>query len=393
MRPKGNGTADRESVHAAKSMDLFATISEVAQYAPSPAGTANQPATSSAPVFIRGHESGQLQLNPKASTDAIAKSMAALLGAALDNLQALRDCRELTEGLELDRVYFEGLFEASPEAIAVLDHEDRVVRINRAFEDLFGYTESEAQGCTINALIVPTEQQTSALLLTHDVADGKLVTTEAIRQRKDGSQLYASILGSPVIVKGERVAVYAIYRDITAQKEAEDALRRLSTTDELTGLFNRRGFFLLAEQQRRLAIREKAELLLLYIDIDDFKLVNDTYGHLEGDQVLADIARILQGSFRDSDILARMVEGGLLARMGGDEFVILAVDAGETGEEILTARLRERIERYNDERNRPYRVSLSVGAVRVPPKRDLVIDDLIADADRLMYQHKRGLKL
>jgi diguanylate cyclase (GGDEF)-like protein len=171
------------------------------------------------------------------------------------------------------------------------------------------------------------------------------------------------------------------------------ALRRLSTTDELTGLFNRRGFFLLAEQQRRLAIREKAELLLLYIDIDDFKLVNDTYGHLEGDQVLADIAKILQGSFRDSDILARMVEGGLLARMGGDEFVILAVDAGETGEEILTTRLRERVDRYNDERNRPYRVSLSVGAVRVPPKRDLAIDDLIAHADRLMYQHKREPKL
>jgi diguanylate cyclase (GGDEF)-like protein/PAS domain S-box-containing protein len=328
-----------------------------------------------------------------APADAIAKSMAALLGAALDNLQLLQDCRELTEGLELDRVYFEGIFEASPEAIAVLDHEDRVVRVNREFENLFGYTEAEAQGRTINALIVPAELQPSALTYTHDVADGKLVKTEALRQRKDGTQIHASILGSPVIVHGDQVAVYAIYRDITAQKEAEEALRRLSTTDELTGLFNRRGFFLLAEQQRRLAIREKAELLLLYIDIDDFKLVNDTYGHLEGDQVLADIAKILQGSFRDSDILARMVEGGLLARMGGDEFVILAVDAGETGEEILTTRLRERVDRYNDERNRPYRVSLSVGAVRVPPKRDLAIDDLIAHADRLMYQHKREPKL
>jgi diguanylate cyclase (GGDEF)-like protein/PAS domain S-box-containing protein len=373
-------------------MDIIDTISDVAQYSPGLADNVGAQTTPAVPVLIRGRESGQLQLRKNASPAAVAKSMAALLGVALDNRQALQNCRELTEGLELDRVYFEELFEASPEAIAVLDADDRVVRVNRAFETLFGYTESEVQGRTINALIVPAEQQANAMTLTHEVATGNFVTTEAIRQRKDGSQLHASILGAPVMVHGDQVAIYAIYRDITAQKEAEDALRRLSTTDELTGLFNRRGFFLLAEQQRRLAIRERAELLLLYIDIDDFKLVNDTYGHLEGDQVLADIAHILQRSFRDSDILARMVEGGLLARMGGDEFVILAVDAGEEGEEILTTRLRERIERYNAERDRPYRVSLSIGAVRVPPRRDLVIDELLADADRLMYQHKRELK-
>jgi PAS domain S-box-containing protein len=270
MRAKGGRAAAQKLVYASDSTDLIATISEVAQYTPITPDTAAQPAASAAPVVIRGQKKGQLQLDTMAPADAIAKSMAALLGAALDNLQLLQDCRELTEGLELDRVYFEGIFEASPEAIAVLDHEDRVVRVNREFENLFGYTEAEAQGRTINALIVPAELQPSALTYTHDVADGKLVKTEALRQRKDGTQIHASILGSPVIVHGDQVAVYAIYRDITAQKEAEEALRRLSTTDELTGLFNRRGFFLLAEQQRRLAIREKAVLLLLYIDFDDF---------------------------------------------------------------------------------------------------------------------------
>lgn len=368
--------------------DPIATCSEVAHYAPLSTDPRNDMAIG-APVNVGGRTAGHLTLRPDAAPEAVAASMAALLSQALSAAQALRDCEELKQSLEIDRVYFEELFDASPEAIAVLDTDDRVLRINREFERLFGYQESEAQGRTINDLIVPAELKDDAALMTHEVAHGQTVRTEALRQRKDGSAFHASILGSPVIVGSNQIAVYAIYRDITAQKEAEDGLRRQSTTDDLTGLFNRRGFFLLAEQMRRLAIREKAELLLLYIDVDDFKAVNDTYGHLEGDRVLADVGNLLQRSFRDSDILARMVEGGLLARMGGDEFVILAVDSGEKGEEILTNRLRERVEQYNNESNRPYRISLSVGAVRVPPDRALTIDDVIASADKLMYRNKR----
>lgn len=367
--------------------DLIATCSEVAHYAP--LSDQRNAMAIGAPVNVGGRTAGHLTLRPDASPEAVATSMAELLSQALSAAQALRDCEDLKQSLEIDRVYFEELFDASPEAIAVLDTDDRVLRINREFERLFGYTEGDAQGRTINELIVPAELQDGAALMTHEVAHGQTVRTEALRQRKDGSAFHAAILGSPVIVGSDQIAVYAIYRDITAQKEAEDGLRRQSTTDDLTGLFNRRGFFLLAEQMRRLAIREKAELLLLYIDVDDFKAVNDTYGHLEGDRVLADVGSLLQRSFRDSDILARMVEGGLLARMGGDEFVILAVDSGEKGEEILTNRLRERVEQYNNESKRPYRISLSVGAVRVPPDRALTIDDVIASADKLMYRNKR----
>jgi diguanylate cyclase (GGDEF)-like protein len=223
------------------------------------------------------------------------------------------------------------------------------------------------------------------------VAAGRTVFVEAPRRRKDGTTLHTSVLGTPVVVHGDQVAVYGIYRDITSQKDAEEALRRLSTTDELTGLFNRRGFFLLAEQQRRLAVRKQAELLLLYIDIDEFKSINDAHGHVEGDRVLADLSHILRSCFRDSDIVARLGDDtGVLARMGGDEFVILAVDAGERGEEILTTRLRERLHRYNEESGRPYSLSLSIGAVRVRPGPDVTVDSLIAAADQLMYERKRA---
>jgi diguanylate cyclase (GGDEF)-like protein/PAS domain S-box-containing protein len=299
--------------------------------------------------------------------------------------------RRLRQPVTSENIYFEKLFNAAPEAIVVLDGDDRVVRANDEFQRMFGYSLEEARGRTINELIVPEEQRASAYGLTHAVARGQQVEEEAIRQRKDGSTLHVSILGTPVMAAGDQVAVYGIYRDITAQKEAEEALRRLSTTDELTGLFNRRGFFLVAEQQRRLAMRRKAELLLLYIDVDDFKLINDTWGHQEGDRVLADLAELLRKCYRDSDILARVagVENGLLARMGGDEFVVLAVDAGEHGQRILISRLRERLAEYNKSCEGRYQVSLSVGVVRVTPEPNVTIDSLLAMADKLMYENKR----
>jgi diguanylate cyclase (GGDEF)-like protein/PAS domain S-box-containing protein len=291
-------------------------------------------------------------------------------------------------------IYFEQLFNAAPEAIVVLDDDDRIVRANPEFENMFGYSMDESRGRTINELIVPEEHQNSAYGLTSAVAMGHQVQEETVRRRKDGSLLNVSILGTPIMASGDQVAVYGIYRDITSQKEAEEALRRLSTTDELTGLFNRRGFFLVAEQQRRLAVRRKAELLMLYIDVDDFKLINDTWGHQEGDQVLADLAEMLRHCYRDSDILARVTsetgeEGGLLARMGGDEFVVLAVDAGEDGDKILTDRLRERIAEYNRSCGDRYHLSLSMGVVRVRPEPSVTIDSLLAEADKLMYEKKR----
>lgn len=346
-------------------------------------------------VSHAGRVSGSLRtagLEGQPRADVVVRALADLVGVRLASFSKLADARRLQDGLSMDRAYFEQLFAASPEAIVVLDGQDRVVRLNREFERLFGYDFSEAEGRTINELIVPPGFEAAAMELTDRVARGEHIQQEAIRQRKDGTPLHVMILATPIVVQGDQVAVYGIYRDITAQKETEEALRRLSTTDELTGLYNRRGFFLVAEQQRKLAVRKKAELLLLYIDIDDFKDINDRHGHLEGDHVLAELGQLLRRCYRDSDILARVGEGeDVVARMGGDEFVVLAVDAGTDGEQILVARLRERLAEFNESRGTEYQVSLSVGAVRMAPDPGTTIDAVLAAADRLMYQDKRGL--
>ncbi|HSJ24310.1 MAG TPA: diguanylate cyclase [Longimicrobiales bacterium] len=348
------------------------------------------------PVLVNGQPAGHLRavgLDDDDDSAALLGSIAQLLGTSLETLRGRENSRRMQQVLMTDRAYFEQLFASAPEAIVVLDGGDRIVRMNHEFERMFGYTAAEAQGRTINELIVPEDQQASAGELTRQVANGRSIESEAVRRRKDGSTLPVSILGTPIVVEGDQVAVYGIYRDITAQKEAEEELRRLTTTDDLTGLYNRRGFFVVGEQQLRLAVRRRAELLLLYIDIDDFKLINDTFGHVIGDQVLSDIGDLLRNCYRDSDIMARLAGAtSVLARMGGDEFVVLAVDASKNSEGILLNRLRERLEEYNAAvASRGYRVSLSVGAVRVPPEPGTSLDDIIAAADRLMYADKRGL--
>jgi len=162
--------------------------------------------------------------------------------------------------------------------------------------------------------------------------------------------------------------------------KVEEALLALSLIDELTGLYNRRRFFVLTEQYLKQSARTKKKLLLLFIDMDNLKWINDHHGHNEGDQALIDLANILKKTFRESDIVARI---------GGDEFVVLSESTDENGEIVLT-RLYENIKDHNAKRSRCYTLSISVGATQFDPKYPISIDELLSKADALMYTQKRN---
>jgi diguanylate cyclase (GGDEF)-like protein len=157
------------------------------------------------------------------------------------------------------------------------------------------------------------------------------------------------------------------------------ALLALSLTDELTGLYNRRRFFVLAEQCLKVALRKKKRSLLFFIDVDNLKWINDQYGHDSGDQILIDFGSILKKTFRESDIIARI---------GGDEFVVLAESTDENSESLI-ARLYENLKDYNVERSEHHIVSISVGAAQFDPGSPVSIDELLSEADTLMYVQKR----
>lgn len=157
-------------------------------------------------------------------------------------------------------------------------------------------------------------------------------------------------------------------------------LRHLALTDELTCLYNRRGFFAAAVQQLKLASRKEQSLLLLYCDVDNLKKINDSYGHREGDLALIRTADALEQAFRDSDILARL---------GGDEFVVLASEASSQIQEVLLRRLEKNLKKSNANESR-YELSLSVGVARFDPKCVISLGELMAQADEAMYEQKRN---
>ncbi len=166
-------------------------------------------------------------------------------------------------------------------------------------------------------------------------------------------------------------------------ERAELELSSLSLTDDLTGLLNRRGFLVHAEEHMKTARRTRREFLLLYADMDGLKQINDTLGHAEGSLAIVRTADILRQTLRTSD---------LIARLGGDEFTMLAKDtAGETSEQITT-RLEENLRNYNAGRRHSYELSLSLGILRVTLDENATIEEMIAQADQLMYEQKRGKK-
>jgi diguanylate cyclase (GGDEF)-like protein len=195
----------------------------------------------------------------------------------------------------------------------------------------------------------------------------------AIKTVQEGAQDY--------LVKGNfdstllaRSIRYAIERH---RIKAE--LKSLSLTDELTGLYNRRGFLTLARQQIKIADRLKKRLLLIYTDMDNLKWINDTLGHKEGDRALKEMAEIMSSTFRASD---------LVARMGGDEFAVLGLEEGEADFSKIRLRLQQNPGSPGKESARPYRLSFSMGFVQYDPEKPEDIDELLARADKLMYLEK-----
>ncbi len=299
------------------------------------------------------------------------------------NDQALQLEAALTEA-EGIRFQYKLLVTSAWEGILGLDRKGNHRFVNPAAARMLGYAVEELMGQHSHA----TWHRKKADGSTYPVNDcpiyaaiaagGSQQGTNEVFWRKDGSSLPVEFTCTPIVQGKHALGAVLTFWDISDRRRAEEAQAR-SLRDDLTGLYNRRGFFTLAEHQFKLSKRNHRGMVLFFADLDDLKAINDSQGHLEGDQALMDTANILCRTFRESDIIARL---------GGDEFVVLITEPSDV--KIILRRLRQTLERHNTRGGRAYQIALSIGMAHYNPLFPSTIEELVRQADSSMYEHKRG---
>jgi diguanylate cyclase (GGDEF)-like protein/PAS domain S-box-containing protein len=285
------------------------------------------------------------------------------------------------KALETERDLFAAVLESADVFILMLDSASRIRGVNRAVKLATGYSDDDLLG----------REFISAL----PIREAAATLGEGMRRLGEGAGAYlfeshwATSTGERLLVAGSLTPlrddggavthVIVTASDIAERRGLEDELRATSLRDDLTGLYNRRGFALLAEQRLKESRRSGSDLTIIYADIDQMKSINDGFGHDAGDTALSLSAGALKATFRESDIVARI---------GGDEFAVLEeADAPSIGK--VTTRLKQELDRRTSASGQPFPVSLTIGSAHSRPPHAISLDDLVQQADAFMYERKQ----
>jgi diguanylate cyclase (GGDEF)-like protein/PAS domain S-box-containing protein len=330
----------------------------------------------------------------------------ALAAVALNRELVRRKQAELELGTQ--KSLLQSILDTSTDAMVVADRSGKVVLRNPAAIRLFGETQSRISEDTPKILGLYKSDE-ATLFSREDMPlwralNGNNVENLEVCVRPSGETPTHWLLASsgPLRASSETsTGGVVFYRDISDRKLlekklekyaadlehsnrelqiAQAALERVALVDELTGLQNRRGFLTLATQSIRLVRRSHKPFVLVFIDLDGLKHINDTLGHEEGNNAIKDAAMVLQDTFRHSDVLCRL---------GGDEFAVLMVDADSSTANTVRQRLVDKIERVNATEGRPYQLSLSLGMIACEWSETSSLEALLAKADALMYEDKK----
>jgi diguanylate cyclase (GGDEF)-like protein/PAS domain S-box-containing protein len=289
------------------------------------------------------------------------------------------EAKAALEALRLSEERFRGIVERNFDAIINLDLEGKITYASPAAERLSGYPANELVGKPYTSFLQEPELSKTAPIYDKTLLGETVESIELVVPRKDGGLVYVEANSLPIFENGDAIGVQGIFRDITARKKAELELQYMATHDYLTNLPNVRLF--LEHLDKAIARARRNELLvaLLYLDLDGFKQVNDTFGHSTGDLVLRLAARRLEDNIRKADIVCRL---------GGDEFAILMTDLQCISNiDILAARLNQAMQLPFEVKNTTANITVSIG-ISVFPRDTRDGEELIKYADRAMYTSK-----
>lgn len=289
----------------------------------------------------------------------------------------------ISQALVESEEHFRNAFDYAAIGMALVSPEGNWLRVNRSLCEIVGYSEAELLASDFQA-ITHRDDLGSDLAEIYRMISGEILTCQLEKRyiHKLGHYVWVSTNASLVRdAPGQPLHFIFQIQDITERKRAEAAIRTLSLADELTGLYNRRGFLAFSKQHLNSLHRSNKGVVVVYADLDGLKVINDSFGHKEGDRALAKTAELMKETFRSSDILARL---------GGDEFTALAAVEPEGGVERLVSRLQQRFEDYNALKVVPYKLSISIGVVLRDDDGTQSMEDLMALADLAMYENKRS---
>jgi diguanylate cyclase (GGDEF)-like protein/PAS domain S-box-containing protein len=283
--------------------------------------------------------------------------------------------------LQESEAFYRTIVELSPDAITLALLDGTILDINEKAQVLYGCEDkSLAVGHSVREFIAPEERPRLDEACIRIIPQGEVLNIEAGLMRADGTTFYGEISAKTIPGTGENESILVILsRDISKRKTYEHTLRDLAVTDPLTGLYNRRGFVIAAEQELKHAQRNRAGVTLLFFDVDNMKAINDKYGHKAGDLALKLVADTLRKTFRESDTLARW---------GGDEFLVLALDSGEETVPIMIAKLTNKLNNLEHIKDIPFAVSVTTGTSHYRHDIGQDLQQMIDQADNLMYENK-----
>jgi len=293
---------------------------------------------------------------------------------------AIGRANRMTFDAEITYIELNHIFNAAADAMCVIDREFNVLKINETFSKLFGIKKKQADNKKCFELIPGIECHTPNCPLEKIIAGTLCPETDIEKKAADGSIIScimsASAFRDPA---GELYGMVLNFKDITYRKQLEEKLKELATTDGLTRIFNRRHFLELANREFDRAKRYGSALALLMIDVDLFKLVNDTYGHDIGDEALILLAETGKNILRKVDIFGRI---------GGEEFAALLPETDLNGACTTAERLRQAIQdSCVTAKNEPVHFSISIGVALVTESLEN-IGGLVKAADEALYRAK-----
>jgi len=294
--------------------------------------------------------------------------------------------KPLQQALELESVKSHKIVEMAAEGIVSIDTKGLILSFNRAAQKMFGYSEQEIIGQNVSVLMPQPHRDRHDGYISHYLQTGQThvlgTSRELQAQRKDGT-VFSMDLSVSEIKLGDTHLFSGVMRDISEQKLVQKQIEHLAHYDALTHLPNRSLFYDRLGQAIMMSKRRHRRIVLMYIDLDGFKQVNDRMGHHSGDLLLEKVSKRLRLSVRESDTLARL---------GGDEFTIILNDTHEREDmEMLAKKIIDSIDQPFDLDGHTVNIGASIGIARYPDDASTT-GTLLIVADKAMYAAKAAGK-